>query len=325
MRANPETNGRALAAPPAVCSNRRVHRTSEEREPRRPLEPPAQRAPEPVREADPILALQRAAGNRAVSRLVLQGNREAGRVLARNGPGTTARTSARPEPDFKVKDVDRVITETISHAPATLSQWNGTYSWHSKWRLRLDLRAEVGKLEVIVRLNSSASDAVKTAWENAILAKWDNKFAFCVERDHPITIRPGVIDRYEEMYPVRIVLAWVNRARDADYVVRANAASATEGGRAGQGGTTSMTGWGTADTVDMTHEFGHMLGCPEEYFTTNGVNYATGRARGYRDPGAGVMNNPAGAALARNFDVIRQEAASVRGVPLAKTEIAPWR
>jgi hypothetical protein len=256
---------------------------------------------------------------------VREGDREGGRVLARNGPGTKARTRARPGADFKVKDVDRVITETISHAPATLSQWNGTYSWRSKWRLRLDLRAEVGKLEVIVRLSSSASDAVKTAWENAILAKWDNKFAFCVKRDHPIAIRPGVVDRYEEMYPIRIMVAWVNRARDADYVVRANAAGATEGGRAGQGGTTSMTGWGTADTVDMTHEFGHMLGCPEEYFTTNGVNYATGRARGYRDPGAGVMNNPAGAALARNFDVIRQEAAPLRGVPLAKTEIAPWR
>ena len=37
------------------------------------------------------------------------------------------------------------------------------------------------------------------------------------------------------------------------------------------------------------------------------------------------MNNPAGAALARNFDVIRQEAAPLRGVALAKTEIAPWR
>ena len=232
---------------------------------------------------------------------------------------------APPEPDFKVKDVDREITETISHAPATLSQWNGTYSWHSKWRLRLDLRAEVGKLEVIVRLKSTASDAVKTAWESAIVAKWDNRFAFCVLRDRPITIKPGVVDRYAEMYPIRIVIAWVDNARDADYVVSANAADATEGGRAGQGGTTSMTGWGTADTQDMTHEFGHMLGSPEEYFTTNGVDYATGGARGYRDEGAGVMNNPAGAALARNFDVIRQEAAPLRDVPLAKTEIALWR
>jgi hypothetical protein len=302
-----------------------MRRTSEDREPRRTSEPAGPRPDEQPRQPDPILALQRSVGNRAVSRLVSRAERGAGRVLARDGSGSGTPTVAPPEPDFKVKDVNREITETISHAPATLSQWNGTYSWHSKWRLRLDLRAEVGKLEVIARLKSSASDAVKTAWENAIVAKWDNKFAFCVLRDRAITIRPGVVDRYAEMYPIRIVIAWVDNATDADYVVTGNAADATEGGRAGQGGTTSMTGWGTADTQDMTHEFGHMLGCPEEYFTTNGVDYATGGARGYRDEGAGVMNNPAGAALARNFDVIRQEAAPLRDVPLAKTEIAPWR
>ncbi len=302
-----------------------MHRSSADREQHKTSKPPGQRPGEPARSPDPILALQRSAGNRAVSRLVSRGERGGGRLLARDGSGSGTPTVAPPEPDFKVKDVDREITETISHAPADLSQWNGTYSWHSKWRLRLDLRAEVGKLEVIVRLKSSASDAVKTAWENAIVAKWDNKFAFCVLRDRPITIRPGVVDRYEEMYPIRIVIAWVDNERDADYVVRANDAAATEGGRAGVGGTTSMTGWGTADTQDLTHEFGHMLGCPEEYFTTNGVDYATGGARGYRDEGAGVMNNPAGSALARNFDVIRQEAAPLRGVDLAKTEIAPWR
>jgi hypothetical protein len=302
-----------------------VRRTAADRRAERGVEPQEQQPGGRPRQADPILALQRSAGNRAVARLVRQADPRARRVLARDGGGAAAPAAAPPEPDFKVKDVDREITETISHAPEALSQWNGTYSWHSKWRLRLDLRAEIGKLEVIVRLKSDASDAVKTAWENAIVAKWDNKFAFCVLRDRPITIEPGVVDRYDEMYPIRIVIAWVDNAADADYVVRANAADADEGGRAGVGGTTSMTGWGTADTQDMTHEFGHMLGCPEEYFTTNGVNYATGDARGYRDPGAGVMNNPAGSALARNFDVIRQEAAPLRGVALAKTEIAPWR
>jgi hypothetical protein len=224
-----------------------------------------------------------------------------------------------------VRDVDQQISETISHAPARFSQWNGTFSWRSKWRLRLDLRAEIGQLEVVVRLKSDASAATKTAWENAITAKWGNKFAFCILRQPPVQIAPGVVDRFEEMYPIRIVIAWVDDASDAHYVIRANAAGATEGGRAGAGGTTSMTGWGTADTQDITHEFGHILGCPEEYFTTNGVDYATGGGAGFRDPTGGVMNNPAGAALARNFDVIRQEAATLRGVAAGRTEIAPWR
>jgi hypothetical protein len=37
-----------------------------------------------------------------------------------------------------------------------------------------------------------------------------------------------------------------------------------------------MTDWGTADRTDITHEFGHMLGNAEEYFTTNGTDYTAG-------------------------------------------------
>jgi hypothetical protein len=282
-----------------------------------------QPAAAPQAPGDAIVALQRSAGNRAVSQLVAR--KTGSRVLARQGGATATPATTAPASDFRVRDVDRRITETISHAPAAYAAWNNTFGWQARWRLRLDMRAEVGQLQVVVRLHSTASDAVKTAWENAILAKWSNKFAFCVLRETPITIRPGVVDRFEEMYPIRIVIAWVSDPADAHYVVRANAAGATEGGRAGVGGTTSMTGWGTGDTQDMTHEFGHMLGCPEEYFTTNGVDYVPAGGRGFRDPGAGVMNNPAGPALARNFQVIREEAAALRDVPVARTEIAPWR
>jgi hypothetical protein len=273
--------------------------------------------------ADAILALQRSAGNANVSRLIAR-NTKSG-VLARQGAATAAATATRPARDFLERDVDREITETISHAPAAFSQWNGSFSWRSKWRLRLDLRAEIGRLDVIVRLHSNASAAVKRSWENAIVAKWSGKFAFCVKREHPVVIRPGVVDRYEEMYPIHIIIAWVPHARDAHYVIRPNAPGATEGGRAGVGGTTSMVGWGTADTQDITHEFGHMLGCPEEYFTTNGVNFVAGGGQGFRDPSGGVMNNPAGSALARNFELIRKEAAALRGVAATRAEIAPWR
>jgi hypothetical protein len=273
-----------------------------------------------------LLALQRTAGNQAVARAV-ESNSHAAR-LARQPQHAPADAPAQPaaEPDFRVREVDRQITETISHAPAAFAAWNGTYSWRAKWRLKLDLRAEVGQLVLAVRLHSTASDAVKRAWTNAISRKWSSRFAFCVLREHPVTIRPGVVDDVEEMYPIRIRPQWVANPRNAHYVVTANAAGADEGGRAGLGGTTSMTGWGSADTVDITHEFGHMLGCPEEYFTTDGVDYTRGGTlQGFRDPRGGVMNNPAGPALARNFSLIRREAASLRGVPLAKTAIRPWR
>lgn len=277
-------------------------------------------------------ALPALIGNRAFGALVSSGD-----VLARAPGPTTADMHAQvygpgndPHPSqapaVTTREVDRAISETISHAPTQFAAWNGTYGWKSKWRLELDGSAETGNLTVRVRLYSTAPQTVKDAWVSAITGKWSNKFAFCVLRDTPVALPGGGSDRYAEMYPIRIAIDWVAQASAADYTITGNAAGATEGGRAGQGGTTSMTGWGTADLVDVTHEFGHILGCPEEYFTTDGVDYtAGGTKQGFRDTGGGVMNNPSGPALARNFAVIQDEAATLRGVGKAKTEIAPWR
>ena len=55
-----------------------------------------------------------------------------------------------------------------------------------------------------------------------------------------------------------------------------------------------------------------------------GVEWGSGRRRGFRDPGGGVMNNPAGQALARNFNTIRKEGAKLRGVKLNRTKVVPW-
>ena len=105
---------------------------------------------------------------------------------------------------------------------------------------------------------------------------------------------------------------------NAHYTITPNAAGATTGGRAGLGGTTSMTDWGTADTVDVTHEFGHMMGNAEEYFTTNGVDFTQGGARqGFRDTGGGVMNNPAENPEPRHYESVRLEAATLLGVSAA--------
>ena len=212
------------------------------------------------------------------------------------------------------KEVDREVEETISHAPAAFAAWNGTYRWQAKWRLKLDMRPETAELNVKVRLFSTASTATKRRWARAIRRKWSGKFGFQVDSDEG-----------EELYPINVDIEWVRDAADAHYTIAANAVGADEGGRAGLGGTTSMTGWGEADTTDITHEFGHILGCPEEYFTTNGVDYSRGgRRQGFRDPGGGVMNNPAGPALARNFNLIRREGAKLRGVQLRKTKVVPW-
>ena len=267
----------------------------------RPPEPARARAVPPLHAR--VAQLQRSAGNRAVAQLV-----------ARDETATATRT--RPPRLVRRKEVDREIEETISHAPAAFSAWEGTYRWRAKWRLKLDMRDDTKELNVKVRLHSPASSAIKRRWSRAIRRKWSGKFAFQVD---------AADDRPEELYPINVEIEWVRDPADAHYTIAANAIDATEGGRAGVGGTTSMTGWGEADTTDVTHEFGHILGCAEEYFTTNGVDYSRGgRRQGFRDPGGGVMNNPEGPALARNFNTIKREAAKLRGVRLRETHVVPW-
>ena len=251
---------------------------------------------------DRLAQLQRSAGNRAVMQMIARDD------------GAPVVAPARKPRLVRRKEIDREVEETISHAPAAFSAWEGTYRWRAKWRLKLDMRDETAELNVKVRLLSTASAATKRRWSRAIKRKWSGKFGFWVEADDG-----------DELYPINIDIEWVRDAASAHYTIAANAVGAAEGGRAGLGGTTSMTGWGEADTTDVTHEFGHILGCAEEYFTTNGVDYSRGgRRAGFRDPGGGVMNNPAGPALARNFNMIRKEAAKLRGVKLRKTKVVPW-
>jgi hypothetical protein len=285
-----------------MASMSRAHavRVTDDRQPGAARPAPA-RATSPTHDA--LAQLQRSAGNRAVAQLIARDN------------GATAVAPPRPRL-VRRKEVDREVEETISHAPAAFSAWEGTYRWRAKWRLKLDMRDDTAELNVKVRLYSTASTATKRRWSRAIRRKWSGRFGFWVD---------GEEGEADELYPINVDIEWVRDPADAHYTIAANAADASEEGRAGLGGTTSMTGWGEADTIDITHEFGHILGCPEEYFTTNGVDYTRGgRRQGFRDPGGGVMNNPEGPALARNFAMIRKEGAKLRGVRLRRTRVVPW-
>ena len=70
--------------------------------------------------------------------------------------------------------------------------------------------------------------------------------------------------------------------------------------------------WGASDTIDVSHEFGHMLGALDEYFTVNGVAWGPGR----QATGA-IMNNPANPPVARHYDTVRQAAGTLRGATYA--------
>ncbi len=190
------------------------------------------------------------------------------------------------------------MTETISNGD---ERWNGTYSWRSKYTLTVDKQNCTVTVTMKLKVTGTITDEQKAAWKSAIESKWNGKAYLCCTgcncpRGLPISITVQYVDSGEH------------------YTIAAQTPGATEGGRAGLGGTTSMTGWGVGDTVDVTHEFGHMLGCPEEYYTTDGHDYTEGGTKlPVRDPSGGIMNNPASNPLPRNFEGIKGEAESAMG------------
>jgi hypothetical protein len=207
-----------------------------------------------------------------------------------------------PYPLHMNREVDENVTETISSAPAAFAAWNGTFNWQSRFRIQLN--AMIGEIWLVMRLSSTAPKNLQRVWERAIYNKWSgNKYL-------KITI-PG-LTQGPCKFLIRVDLRWVADPAKAHYTITPKAPGDVCGaGIAGLGGTCSMTDWGTADNTDITHEFGHMIGNKEEYFTTDGQNFATGGKVGFRDPGGGVMNNPAERARLRHFNLLKHQVADM--------------
>ena len=184
-------------------------------------------------------------------------------------------------------EVDRALTETISNAPPPNQAWNGTYGWHARFQLTLDQPDCRVTATVRLRLAGAITPAQRTAWETAIETKWSNTFKLCCTEDCCTTCCAA---GYTIVCDVQFVAAGEH------HVVNVGPA------------TTNMTNWSAADTIDITHEFGHMLGNKEEYFTVDGTDFGAPR-----QPGGNVMNNPANGAVARHFDLIRTEAQALIG------------
>jgi hypothetical protein len=200
-------------------------------------------------------------------------------------------------------DSSEKIKETISNAPEAYKKWNLTTSWKSKFQIAYDLNTNT--VTVIVKLYTSADAATKAAWEKAIENKWSKKYKIQV-----LDSEGKEISKKDIMVDVQ----WVDDKKDAHYVINPTKAGDTRGGRAGLAGTTSMTDWGVKDTVDVAHEFGHMLGNTEEYFTTNGVDYTEGgKKRGFRDTGGGIMNNPSEDPAPRHYELVRKSVVTLLG------------
>ena len=180
------------------------------------------------------------------------------------------------------QEIDAQRTETISNAPPGSEAWNGTYGWRARFLVRVEERSCRVNVMMRIRLVGNITSAQRSAWETAISEAWSGRFKVCV--DHQPCCVNGL--------PMHVTVQFVTSGEHQ--VVNVGTT------------TTNMGNWGASDTVDVSHEAGHMLGALDEYFTVNGVDYGPGR----QSDGA-IMNNPANPPAARHFDLILQ---TVRGL-----------
>ena len=184
-------------------------------------------------------------------------------------------------------EFDEPVSQTMSNAPAGSEAWNGTYGWRARFLLTLDEATCRATVTIRVRLVGTITAAQRAAWEAAIEAKWNGRFKLCG------TCWCCCSDGMAIVCDLQFVSSGEHQ------VVNVGAS------------TTNMGNWGAADTIDVTHEFGHMLGALDEYFTVNGTNWGPGR----QATGA-IMNNPANLPAARHYETVRAASVSLLGSTL---------
>ncbi|HVL92731.1 MAG TPA: hypothetical protein VM264_05240 [Acidimicrobiales bacterium] len=180
------------------------------------------------------------------------------------------------------QEIDEQRTETISNAPPGSEAWNGTYGWRARFLVRVEEASCRVSVTIRIRLVGTITSGQRSAWESAIRDAWSGLFKVCANR------QPCCVNGF----PIHVAVQFVTSGEHQ--VVNVGTS------------TTNMGNWGATDTVDVSHEAGHMLGALDEYFTVNGVDYGLGR----QADGA-IMNNPANPPAARHYDLILQ---AVRGL-----------
>jgi hypothetical protein len=128
-------------------------------------------------------------------------------------------------------------TEEISFAVSECGfDWTAAYAQRGTHiTVRIRLVPDAG-------ISAATMATLRTMWQQAIKHKWSNRFACCDNADCDCKCA------------LTFSVEWV--ANNEHHTVRVQAGASRS----------SMTHWDTEDTGDVvTHEFGHMLGHPDEY------------------------------------------------------------
>jgi hypothetical protein len=140
------------------------------------------------------------------------------------------------------------------------------YSWtaafHQQWThitVRIQLNPATG-------ISAATMNTLRTTWRNGIINEWSNRFR-CQ--------RPGF---GAPTQPVTFDVLWVNG--NAHHLVQVRTGPAQ----------TDMTNWDTADTGNVAaHEFGHMIGWPDEYASATCPSRSPVNTGTVMDDNAGVV------------------------------------
>ena len=173
------------------------------------------------------------------------------------------------------------------------------FSWHVKFDISLPDEHEIRDAEKYIKIivnifaPNQEKDLFETYWKHPIEQKFNNKFT--VVGTPKIQSFRSTDFRYPLIFEVnKVGESGVFRAHQT---VRAN----TDPAR-GLAGTENMSTWGKYDTIDITHEFAHMLGAKDEYCTVDGRYYGK-----FRTMNTNIMHNPALDVTERNLIFVRDK------------------
>jgi hypothetical protein len=151
-------------------------------------------------------------------------------------------------------EVFRLIKQSITNAPPWALSWNKNYSWEARFTLTLDEATCVANATVKVMLDSTVDAAVTDAWAKAIHDAWSDRFKLC----------HADAGCCADGYTITADVEFVTSLADAHQYVTVDSE------------TLLMCIWSASSALEISrvrHEFGHMLGNMEEYFTINGVDW----------------------------------------------------
>jgi hypothetical protein len=173
------------------------------------------------------------------------------RGIARQFRGVTGTVSVRqtyrliPLPGFPTNIPSlRGRLELIARRELSFSVSECIYGWTaafeqtwSRVRVRIQLSPDAG-------ITAATITTLRTAWENGIETTWNNRWAIGRAGERPC--------------PLEFDVLWVTNGAHHNVRVRPGPAQS------------NMTTWDTQDSGAVSaHEFGHMLGNPDEYTDTN--------------------------------------------------------